>query len=386
MYKKGLFRIMLWVFMAVAITSALLMNNPNYNLPLYKYYANGISYLYTRFSTKFFDQPYPVGYLSKKDFDAKLAHPAAWIQTQIDRDFSHYSDCSKENVIATYQAFPAKDLVILFEIDNGKLTVIRKDIVLNGTCTNGLKIYTNIFEYLAKKGYVKKLRFLLRLSDFIAHASDQKVADSAPILTTSKDLSESKEQKFILIPDYMSLEEIPKMVPRILHANKLFPWKRKEDKILWRGGYADISGFRHQVVAFGEAHPDSRIDAKFVVEQGEFVLPEMQVKAKFLLTIDGHTAAWNRPIWQLLSNSVVLKQDSPITQWYYAALEPGVDYIPVPNDAHQLEAILSRYTDAQLQAIANHGSDFAKNNLMFDDMMAYIVQVLRTYESLQAKK
>ena len=137
-------------------------------------------------------------------------------------------------------------------------------------------------------------------------------------------------------------------------------------------------------MAFSEKN-SKLVDAKFAVEQHEFVSPEMQVKAKYLLSIDGHTAAWTRPVWQLFSNSVMLKQDSPITQWYYAALQPGVDYIPVPNDVHQLEARIHAYTDAQLEAIAIHGSDFAKNNLTFDDMMAYIVQVLQTYERLQTK-
>ena len=62
-----------------------------------------------------------------------------------------------------------------------------------------------------------------------------------------------------------------------------------------------------------------------------------------------------------------------------------MDYIPVPNDVHQLEARVQAYTDAELEAIATHGSDFAKNNLTFDDMMAYIVQVFKTYEALQIK-
>ena len=67
------------------------------------------------------------------------------------------------------------------------------------------------------------------------------------------------------------------------------------------------------VVAFSEKNP-KLVEAKFAVEQDEFLSPEMQVKAKYLLSIDGHTAAWTRPVWQLFSNSVMLKQDSPITQ------------------------------------------------------------------------
>ncbi|MBP6104730.1 MAG: hypothetical protein KBD23_02880 [Gammaproteobacteria bacterium] len=373
------------LFLALMV-AVFLKLSPDNKLFMYKRYSSPKYNLYAKYSQIFLGQPMPASYISKKNLDDKLAHPAAWIPIQINNDFSNYHDVSKQNVIATYNDLPAGDWVILFQIEKGQLTVTqKKDTVLNGSATQGLKMYSNIFRYIAKQGYVNDLSFLLRLSDFMHNASERQVAMSAPILTTAKDLSKTKEKKFILIPDYMSLEDITKIADRVLFANTVFPWQSKEDKVLWRGGYADVSGFRAKVVAFGEKHPEF-VDAKFVVEQKDFLSPEMQVRAKCLLSIDGHTAAWTRPIWQLFSNSVMLKQDSPMTQWYYAALQPGVDYIPVSNDVNQLEASVKAYTDTQLEAIAIHGSDFAKNNLTFDDMMAYIVQVLQTYERLQANQ
>jgi hypothetical protein len=376
------------ILLFVIIAAIVLMNNPDYKTYAYKHYSNRKNRIYTKYSQNVLNQPHPVSYVSKIKLDNKLIFPAAWIQQQINKDFTNYNDTniSKQNVIATYNTFPENDLVIMFQIENSKLIVTKKDVKLNEACINGLRIYTNIFEYFAKHGYVENVSFLLRLSDFISHASLQQLDTSAPILTTSKDLSKNKEKKFILIPDYMSLEDIPKIAPRVLHANKTFTWQNKQNKILWRGGHADVSGFRHLIVAFSEQHPESIIDAKFTVDSSEFVLPEMQIKAKYLLNIDGHTAAWTRPIWQLLSNSVMLKQDSSLTQWYYAALQPGVHYIPINNDPNQLECSIAAYTDTQLQIIANNGSEFAKNNLTFDDMLAYLVQVLRTYENLQNGK
>ncbi len=219
------------------------------------------------------------------------------------------------------------------------------------------------------------------------HASEQQVAKAAPILAMVKNLSKVKEKDFILVPDYMNLDDIPnKMAARVLFANTVFPWQSKENKMLWRGGYEDVSGFRAKVVAFSQQHPESMVDAKFAAEKKDFIIPEKQLKAKYLLSIDGSSATWTRLVWQLLSNSVVLKQDSPIIQWYYAALQPGVHYVPFSSaNPEELESRVRAYTDAELQAIAAHGSDFAKNNLMFDDMIAYMVKVLQTYEGLQTK-
>ncbi len=379
----------LLLFLGLVVVGFQLLS-PETKIFLYRRYTSPKYSLYVKYAQFFLDQKVPIYYISKKNLDYKLTHPAEWIQKQIKGDFEHYQDVSTKNVMATYHTFPASDLVVLFQIENGIVKITKKEgTTLNGSAEYGLKIYTNIFEYLAKHGYVGNLSFLLRLSDFISNASEQQVNTAAPILTTAKDLSKAKEKGFVLIPDYMSLEDIPnKMADRVLFANTVFPWKNKENNILWRGGHADISGFRAKVVAFSEQHPESMVDAKFTDgpdNKKVFLSPEMQVKAKYLLTIDGHTAAWTRPIWQLLSNSVMLKQDSPIVQWYYAALKPGVDYIPVSSDPTQLEIRVKAYTDLELQSIAQHGSDFAKNNLMFDDMIAYMVQVLRTYEGLQTK-
>ncbi len=113
--------------------------------------------------------------------------------------------------------------------------------------------------------------------------------------------------------------------------------------------------------------------------------PEFQLKSKFLLNIDGHTAAWTRPIWQLQSNSVMLKQNSELTQWYYAALVPNVHFIPVESDPIAIINKIKDYTDEELYKIAKNGSEFAENNLTINDMVAYIALVLQKYERLQSE-
>lgn len=371
------------LMLAPVIVAALIFTQPVVKTYTYKFCAQMWFRVYNSVALKIWHAPIPISYVIQADLEQKLANPPEWVQQQIAADFANYNDVSVANVQHTFQALPADQLVILFTIKDGKLTVATHDFAMNGACKRGLEIYTNIFNYIAKQGYVKDVTFLVRLSDFFAEDSGIEELNFAPILTTSKDLNSKIENKLVLIPDYMSLEDIPKFTPRILYANKTYPWHNKQHKVLWRGGEADISGFRHSLVAYNEQHPNALVDAKFVLDAGSYMPPEAQVQAKFLLNIDGHTAAWTRPIWQLLSNSVFVKQESALTQWYYQALVPDVHYIAVNNDPAMLEQTLAQYSEEELQTIALNGHNFAKHNLMIDDMVAYIVLALQKYEQLQ---
>ena len=59
---------------------------------------------------------------------------------------------------------------------------------------------------------------------------------------------------------------------------------------------------------------------------------EEALKYKFLVSIDGETAAWKRPEWIMISESVLLKTTTKFYQWYYDGLIPWLNYIPVRPD------------------------------------------------------
>lgn len=356
-----------------------------YKSHIYKYYMQVKQRSMNKYAASIKSMPVPLSYISAERVEQKLAQPAAWAEEQIASDFATYTDVSKQNVQATFDAFPANKWVVMFTVKDGKLTVQRKDYEMNGAQTRGLEIYTNIFDYMAKKGYVKDVSFLLRLSDLFVDLTDLENFNIAPILTTAKDPSGKLDRNLVLVPDFMSLEDIPKFAPRILYANKLYPWEKKDNKVLWRGGHADVSGYRQKIVEYSESHPESMVDARWADDKNSpyFMLPEDQVKAKFVLNVDGHGPAWTRPIWQLLSNSVMVKQQSDLLQWYYNALQPDAHYIVTPLDPADLEPTLSKYTDEQLQTIAMNGHEFAKNNLLIDDMVSYLIMAVQKYEQLQ---
>ena len=56
------------------------------------------------------------------------------------------------------------------------------------------------------------------------------------------------------------------------------------------------------------------------------------LKYKYLISIDGNTAAWKRPEWIMASNSVLFKTTSKFYQWFYDGLVPWHNYIPVRPD------------------------------------------------------
>jgi hypothetical protein len=72
------------------------------------------------------------------------------------------------------------------------------------------------------------------------------------------------------------------------------------------------------------------------------------IKYKYLISIDGWTAAWMRVPWIMASNSVLLKQDSNRVEWFYHAMKPHVHFYPVhANLSDLLEAVayLETHTD-----------------------------------------
>ena len=96
-------------------------------------------------------------------------------------------------------------------------------------------------------------------------------------------------------------------------------------------------------------------------------------KHKYLLQLDGHTFS-NRLQALLLSNSLVLKQESEYVEYYYRALRRWEHYVPIMStSADDVLDILPNLTksDEYAQAIAKRGQEFAHNNLHVDARMCY---------------
>jgi hypothetical protein len=76
---------------------------------------------------------------------------------------------------------------------------------------------------------------------------------------------------------------------------------------------------------------------------------QTQLQNKFILSIDGNTAAWDRPIWVMRSRSLLFKKESDQICWYYPAFKAGEHYVNVTTEGnnkgklHNIDNLVSYY-------------------------------------------
>ncbi len=112
---------------------------------------------------------------------------------------------------------------------------------------------------------------------------------------------------------------------------------------------------------------------------------EQQIAYKYQLLIDGNTCAYTRAIWQLFSNCVIFKQESPAIQWFYRALIPYIHYIPLNPDLSDLIETVhwARKHDDIMEDISNEAQAFANANLRYSHILQYVYLLLKQYAELQ---
>jgi hypothetical protein len=235
--------------------------------------------------------------------------------------------------------------------------------------------------------------------------------DQAPIFAASK---VNNSPYIVCMPDRFTFVEWPRVVNSILNASKTFTWKTKQLKVFWRGSANDFrrhawdnvqemsEHYAHQprflLCKLSSQFPEI-LDAGFSargmapVAVDDLIKPYMkpsvgasdQLKYAFLVVADGLMPAFTGFLWPLLSNSVVFKQTSNESQWYYDALKPYVHYIPI---AHDFSDIAQQYNWAithqeECRKIAQNSTNFVLENLMIEDLYLYYIYLLQQYEKCQ---
>lgn len=334
-------------------------------------------------------KPIPIAmrYIDVKKFQAILKQPPSWMNQEIASNFSVYNKFDAYRVLETYEQSLPEDNFVLYTIEGNQVNYFFKNNKINSASRYAISFYQELIQFLVKNEYLGNMSFILRLSDFTAKDYSQiKISDLAPILAVTKDTKKHIDKDSILIPDWMNLETWGRMESKIGKANQSYPWENKKPTVFWRGGPADVTGYRHKAVSYSQRVNTQDMDIKFTYGENktaDYVNPVDHVPYKYQLTIDGHTSAWERPVWQLYSNSVVLKQSSHLNQWYYPALKAGVHFVDVGNEPEELLSIIDQFSDEELKNIAHQGHLFARDNLSIEGMVAYLVLVLQTYQSYQ---
>ncbi len=287
--------------------------------------------------------------------------------------------------------------------------------------------------YIEFLNYLQKLLYSYKIPDvdFIFHMKDGIFANQSlrekflniPSFLMSKDLKAFYENDRLLLPDlFMMGSNWYELKTRIETSNNIYPWSDKINQIFWRGfttGNGEmeysIDNFdkfpRLTLVMLSKLYPDL-IDAKFnrfsfdknksgedlrlvlnilsngvpesEIEKTQTIPEEDHLKYKYLISIDGNTCAWMRVPWIMLSNSVLVKQETSKMEWFYPAIKPYVHYVPVNE---RLTDLLSQIQwmkthDLELEKISANAQNFVKNNLMPEHIDAYSVIILNEYHKL----
>jgi len=277
---------------------------------------------------------------------------------------------------------------------------------------------------LLSKYKIDDVDFIVYVRDEIQSAGgmEQKVLH-LPSFMFSKNLASQYEKDKFLMPDAFLIQEYWRLlVGKIKKANETSIWKDKVEKIFWRGATAgpaldhegvhalrynidNISDFpRLDLVMLSSLYPDL-IDAKFhkylvisrdikglelmimlamLGSKGENVPEVDHLAYKYLISIDGSTAAWKRVPWIMLSNSVLIKQETSSTQWFYPAMKHYVHYVPVNERLTDIFPKLEwlKSHDREAERISIQAQKLVSENLMPADIEKHMVLILNAYHKL----
>ncbi len=283
-------------------------------------------------------------------------------------------------------------------------------------------ILLQYFQKLVQNYKINDVDFIIYLREEIPMNENLgKETLGIPAFMMFQDLESSYETDKLLFPDAFFIKENKnaswkKLIDRINHASANNPWKSKTNKVFWRGTttgnflYFTIDNFaklpRLTVSVLSQLYPDL-IDAGFsyyspqILDEdhgqnlSEFckllfkkisrVNEEGHLKYKYLLSLDGNAATGTRVPWIMLSNSVLVKQETQKIQWFYSSLKPYVNYIPVNKDLTDIFTQLNwmKTHDEQVKQISINAQKFTQDNLMPEHIEQHIVLLLNEYSTIQ---
>ena len=95
----------------------------------------------------------------------------------------------------------------------------------------------------------------------------------------------------------------------------------------------------------------------------EMISQEKQLEHKYILSIDGNTYAWDRPIWTMCSNSVVLRYNDEKSRsgWYYELLVDQVHLVNVNEHSLENEWIFLENNRKHAEFIISNAKEFVNN-------------------------
>lgn len=378
MLKSKFLLIIISIGLVFSCTAIFFVSNPKQKLTLYKKLYVTYTYVFQRnLSSRFNDAQ-----LSKA---IDHASNQTWVQKRLREDFAPFQGGITKQQVDHWFATEQDEInkLVKFTVKNRKVTstTLVSDYVY---AKDAFKTINTIITSLAKQGYIPDCEFIISLNDYLVPTGKNNTP--VAILSFAKDTTVPIEQNTILIPDWMNVLYWDRLKGRIKYAKKIYPWQNKRSLIHWRGGCADSLGHRNKLLELNDQLTFLDVGmTQGVAKQAKFIDPEQSLLYKYQISLDGARSTWERIIWQMYSNSVMLKPKSTQIQWFHDGLIAYQNYVPVNNidkqDIINVYKWLTTHED-KVQDIIRNANEFAEENFKTEDFIAYYALVLREYGKL----
>lgn len=255
--------------------------------------------------------------------------------------------------------------------------------------------FINMLFDLSKKVRLPDVEFVAEFGDLFT----DKVPEGVPIFCYCRKAS----QKGILVPD----SEFTKWSRDQAKAESIgaaAPWDLKIPRLVWRGTTTGddwtvktiTNAPRYKLVEVGASNTatmdvyfnnccqkDKELES-FLINKcfiKGWMSVEDQAKYRYQILVDGNSATWCRTYWQLFSQALIFKQKSDWLLPVHFGMKPGVHYIEVANDLsnvfEKLQWAIANPEEAQ--SIAQNAFEFAKDNITYNNLLAYVYIALQEY-------
>jgi len=340
-----------------------------------------------------------------KDLRARMKTnaPPAWMMQQIKEDLA---SIQQDDLSLTR----LDELMRQDAANNGRYGLVRYQIRKHQLEMITLPDFMNQCRAVTIKKCLNEILSITPLPDLDFVMSLHDAADgwqlTAPVFAYAK--NSTLHEPIILMPDFEALSGNEPFHRQVNKGAIKYPWKQKKSQGFWRGAMTGsmftVDNFlqapRSQLISVSLANPEW-IDAKYAMltqcvdpDQirsafadyfGELMSIKNHLAYKYQILVDGNSCAYSRAYWQLFSNCLIFKQESPHIQWYYRALQPHVHYIPVHSDFSNLIEKMQWASehDAAVEKIAHNAQRFAQDNLHKADVHYYMALLLQEYAKVQ---
>lgn len=370
-------RIFSSLYLLILIAATLALASPVVVIKIYK----SVYVKYVRIAKGDFEKRF-----TDAELQAAITHAVAqpWVQEQITADLAPFKNgISHEQIETWFKELQdnSKNKLVKFTISNGLVTVVAAPEIID---SRAYKTVYSVVSILANKQLVPDCEFIVALNDYLAYVP-KNYTNPAAILSFAKHTQLPIEQNTILIPDWMNVRYWDVLRSRIDLANRVFPWERKKNLIHWRGGSADSMQHRIKLLNLNNNLDFLDVGMTEGAKPTSYMDPEFSVQYKYQIALDGARCTWERMVWQMYSNTVLIKPNSPQVQWFHRGLTPYANYIPIADITEtDLTSAYNwlRNNDDAAKAIMRNANEFARENFKTQDLFAYYAVLLNEYANL----